>query len=67
MNNLVLVFLTKEGKKANFRIQKVKEGLTETEVTALADVILAKNIFFEGNKEFAALESAELETTTVIL
>lgn len=67
MNALVLKFTTKGGKTASLRIPKSRVGVTKEEVQALADLILAKNLFFSGDKEFAALESCEEETSTFLI
>jgi Protein of unknown function (DUF2922). len=40
-------FLNESGKKTAIRVNNVKEDITEAEVSAAMDVILAKNIFIK--------------------
>lgn len=67
MNTLTMKFLTKEGKNYNFRLPKVRTDITEEEVTALMDAIIAKNIFFEDQKELESIESAVINREEEII
>ncbi len=60
MNTLTMKFLNKEGKNYSLRLPKVKTDITEEQVTALMEAILAKNILFEGVKELGSIESAAI-------
>lgn len=60
MNTLTLTFLTKEGKKWNLRLPKVREDILDEEVEALMSAIISKNVLFEGEKELVEIESASI-------
>ena len=60
MNTLTMTFLTKEGKKWNLRLPKVREDILDEEVEALMSAIISKNVLFEGEKELVDIESASI-------
>lgn len=60
MNTLTMTFLTKEGKKWNLRLPKVREDILDEEVEALMSAIISKNVLFEGEKELLEIESASI-------
>ena len=60
MNTLTMTFLTKEGKKWNLRLPKVREDILDEEVEALMNAIISKNVLFEGEKELVEIESASI-------
>ncbi|MBP9920964.1 DUF2922 domain-containing protein [Proteiniclasticum ruminis] len=60
MNTLTMTFLTKEGKKWNLRLPKVREDILDEEVEALMSAIISKNVLFEGEKELVEIESASI-------
>ncbi|MCH5139061.1 DUF2922 domain-containing protein [Clostridiaceae bacterium UIB06] len=57
---LVMNFLNEGGKKVAVRVSKVKDGITEAEVKAAMDVIVAKNIFKSTGGDLKSKDSAEL-------
>ena len=67
MNTLTMKFINKEGKNFSLRLPKVRTDITEVEVTALMDAILAKNILFEGNKELESIDSAAINREEEII
>ncbi|MBI6875283.1 DUF2922 domain-containing protein [Clostridium aciditolerans] len=58
---LVMNFLNESGKKTAIRVSNVKEDVTEAEVKAAMDVILAKNIFATTGGDLKAKDSAHIE------
>lgn len=60
MNTLTMTFLTKEGKKWNLRLPKVREDILDEEVEALMSAIISKNVLFEGEKELVEIDSASI-------
>lgn len=57
---LAMNFLNESGKKVAIRVSNVKDGITEAEVTAAMDVILAKNLFASTGGDLKVKDSAEL-------
>lgn len=57
---LVMNFLNEEGKKTAVRVSNVKEDITEAEVSAAMDVIIAKNIFVSTGGDLKSKDSAEI-------
>ncbi|AKA69311.1 DUF2922 domain-containing protein [Clostridium scatologenes] len=58
--SLSMTFLNEEGKKSSITLKSVKEDVTEAEVKAAMDVILAKNIFTSGGLDLKAKDSAHI-------
>lgn len=58
---LVMNFLNESGKKTAIRVNNVKEGVTEAEVKAAMDVILAKNVFATTGGDLKVKDSAHIE------
>lgn len=58
---LVMNFLNESGKKTAIRVNNVKEDITEAEVKAAMDVILAKNIFITTGGELKVKDSAQID------
>ncbi|MBC2579075.1 DUF2922 domain-containing protein [Clostridium sp. DJ247] len=61
---LVMNFLNEEGKKTAIRVNNVKEGITEAEVSAAMDVIIANNIFTSTGGDLKYKDSAEITDKT---
>lgn len=61
---LVLVFKTAKGTASTMTIDKPKDDLTETEVRAVMDAIVAKNVFSTNSGDLVEVKSAEIITTT---
>ena len=57
---LVMNFLNEAGKKTSVRVNNVRENVTEAEVSAAMDVIVAKNIFSTTGGDLKYKDSAEL-------
>lgn len=45
MKSLAIQFVNESSKPVTLTIPYVKEGLTKEEISALADIIIAKNVF----------------------
>ncbi|AKN29981.1 hypothetical protein Ccar_03690 [Clostridium carboxidivorans P7] len=58
--SLSMTFLNEEGKKSSITLNNVKEDVTEAEVKAAMDVILAKNIFTSGGLDLKSKDSAHI-------
>jgi hypothetical protein len=61
---LVMNFLNAQGKKTAVRVNNVKDSLTDAEVTAAMDVIIAKNIFESTGGDLKIKDSASIVDTT---
>jgi Protein of unknown function (DUF2922). len=57
---LVMNFLNESGNKTSIRVNNAKDTVTEAEVKAAMDVIIAKNIFTSTGGDLKAKDSAEL-------
>jgi hypothetical protein len=58
--SLQLTFVNETGDKVNFTISNVKPTVTEVEVSAAMDAILANNIFYSTGGDFKTKYSAQL-------
>jgi hypothetical protein len=61
---LVMNFLNAQGKKTAVRVNNVKDTLTDAEVMAAMDVIIAKNIFESTGGDLKMKDSASIVDTT---
>lgn len=61
---LVMNFLNEQGKKTAVRVNNVKDSLSEAQVTAAMDVIIAKNIFESTGGDLKMKDSASIVDTT---
>ncbi|MTK10638.1 MAG: DUF2922 domain-containing protein [Clostridiaceae bacterium] len=57
---LVMNFLNEEGKKTSIRVNNAKEDVTEAEVKAAMDVIIAKNVFASSGGDLKTKDFAQL-------
>ncbi|MBL4930371.1 MULTISPECIES: DUF2922 domain-containing protein [Clostridium] len=57
---LSMTFVTSGGDKASFSITGVKESITEAEVSALMDTIIAKDIFITKSGSYVSKYGAQL-------
>ena len=57
---LAMNFLNEGGKKTSVRVNNVRDDVTEAEVKAAMDVIIAKNIFTSTGGDLKVKDSAEL-------
>ncbi len=58
--SLSMSFLNEEGKKSSITLNNVKEDVTEAEVKAAMDVIIAKNVFESNGLDLKTKDSAHL-------
>jgi hypothetical protein len=56
-------FITDSGKQAVINIQDPKDNLTDAEIKAVMDTIIASKAFRSSNGIFVAKDSAKLVTT----
>lgn len=61
---LLMTFKTAEGATSSLTVDEPKDDLTETEVRAVVDTIIAKNIFNSNSGDLVDIKSAEIITTT---
>jgi hypothetical protein len=61
---LVMNFLNEQGKKTAVSINNVKDSLSDAEVAAAMDVIIAKNIFESTGGDLKIKDSASIVDTT---
>ena len=57
---LVMNFLNEQGRKTAVRVNNIKDSLTDAEVTAAMDVIIAKNIFESTGGDLKMKDSASV-------
>lgn len=62
---LNMVFLTAGGKKATFSVSNANGTITEAQVNALMNGIIAKNIFNTSSGDLLSKDSASLVAKTV--
>jgi len=62
---LSMTFINEEGAKANVSLSGIRDDLTQAEVSAAMDVIIAKNIFQTGGCNLVAKHSAQITERTV--
>lgn len=62
---LQMTFLTQGGTRATISLDNPKDNLTEAEVVAAMDQIIAKNIFTTSNGDLVAKHSAQIVDRTV--
>lgn len=63
--SLVMTFLNTEGSRASITLSGVKETLTETEVSAAMDVVIAANIFNSSGGDLVSKHSAQVTERNV--
>jgi len=63
MRVLELSFKKEDGKTATLTVANAREDLTPTEVKAVMDGIIAKNIFAPGGIDFTEVEGAKVIVT----
>ncbi len=61
---LLMIFETAKGTTSTLTVDEPKDGLTEAEVKAVMDKIVAKNIFNTKSGDLVEAKSAEIITTT---
>ncbi|MBX9138866.1 MULTISPECIES: DUF2922 domain-containing protein [unclassified Clostridium] len=62
---LTMTFLTETGEKSNISISDVKKGITNDEVQALMDSLIANNIFENKKGALVSKHSAQVAERAV--
>lgn len=62
---LQMRFITQAGTRATISLDNPKDTLTEAEVTAAMDQIIAKNVFLTTGGDLVAKDSAQIVDRTV--
>ena len=63
--SLVLGFLNEEGKKVSIRVNGAKETLSQSEISAVMDTIILKNIFQSTGGDLKVKDYADMVDKTV--
>jgi len=63
--SLVLGFLNEEGKKVSVRVNGVKDTLSQSEISAVMDTIILKNIFQSAGGDLKVKDYADMVDKTV--
>jgi hypothetical protein len=63
--SLVMTFLIEEGSRSSITISGVKEGITEAEVAATMDVIIAANVFDSAGGDLISKQAAQITERNV--
>lgn len=62
---LLMTFINEEGTKTSITISAIRDDLTQVEVSAAMDVIIAKNIFQSSGGNLVAKYSAQITERSV--
>ncbi len=62
--SLSMSFLNEDGKKCSITLNNVKEDVTDAEVKAAMDVLIAKNIFTSKGGDLKTKDSAHIVERT---
>lgn len=60
---LLMTFMTQLGKKVSLFVTDPRQDVTESEIKAVMDLIIAKNIFAPGGDEIATAQEAKIVQT----
>lgn len=60
---LLMSFMTQFGRKVSLFVTDPREDVTEAEIKAVMDLIIAKNIFAPGGDEIATAKDAKIVQT----
>ena len=63
--NLVMTFLNGSGARTSLSLTAVKDTLTEAQVAAVMEAVIAKNIFFSNGGDLVSKHSAAITERTV--
>jgi hypothetical protein len=63
--NLVMTFLNQAGSRASITLPNVHDDVTELEVSAAMDAVIAKNIFTTTGGDLVTKHSAQITERTV--
>jgi hypothetical protein len=63
--SLVMTFLNREGSKTSITLAGIKDNVTEAEVSAAMDIVIAKGIFYSNGGDLVAKQSAQITEKNV--
>jgi hypothetical protein len=63
--SLIMTFLNEEGSRSSITISGVKDGVTEAEVAAAMDVIIAANVFDSAGGDLISKQGAQITERNV--
>jgi hypothetical protein len=63
--SLILGFLNEEGKKVSIRVNGVKDTLSQSEISAVMDTVILKNIFQSTGGDLKVKDYADMVDKTV--
>jgi Protein of unknown function (DUF2922). len=63
--SLVMTFLNQDGSRASITIPGVKDAVTEVEVSAAMDTVIAKNVFYSSGGDLVSKHSAQITERNV--
>jgi len=62
---LEMRFLNTEGRRTTVSVENVREDVTQAEVQAAMDAVLARNVFTSSGGDIAAIDSARIVSTEI--
>jgi hypothetical protein len=62
---LVMTFLNEEGSRASISLPSIRDNITEAEVSAAMDVVIAKNIFATTGGDLKTKHAAQITERNV--
>lgn len=63
--SLMMSFMNEQGKKVSIKVDGVKDGVTQAEISSVMDTIMAKNIFETTGGDLKIKDSAQIVEKTV--
>ena len=63
--SLVMTFLNSSGSRTSLTIPAVKDGVTETEVSAAMDAVIAANVFTSSGGDLVVKQAAQTTERTI--
>lgn len=63
--SLMMSFMNEQGRKVSIRVDGVKDGVTQAEISSVMDTIMAKNIFETTGGDLKIKDSAQIIEKTV--
>jgi elongation factor P hydroxylase len=62
---LEMIFQNAAGRRATISVDNVRDDVTEVDVQAVMDAVIAKNIFSTGGGDITAVDSARIVSTDI--
>ena len=62
-NRLIMTFKTTDDKKVSLSVDNPREDITEAEIKAAMDLVIAKNIFAPGGADIVSTVEAKVVVT----